>query len=70
MTRRYHYAETKAQKQANWLARFTDALLARHPQLAGRVDWDAAKHYCFGGTSVAEAVDQYSLARNLQERKA
>lgn len=67
---RPHYAETKAQRQANWLAQFTDALLTRHPKLAGRIDWDAAKHYYFGGVSVTEAVDQYSLARNLPEPKA
>lgn len=66
MTRR-HYGETKAQRQADWLARFADALLTKYPQLSGRVDWDAAKHYYFGGATVTQAVEQYALARNLPE---
>lgn len=69
MTRKTHYGETKAQRQADWLARFTEALLTRHPQLSGRVDWDAAHHYFFAGTPVVEAVDQYCLARNIPEPK-
>lgn len=69
MTRR-HYGQTKAQRQADWLAQFTDALLTRHPRLAGRIDWDAARYYFLYGTPVAEAVDQYCLARNIPESKA
>lgn len=63
-----HYAETKAQRQANWLARFADALETAAPQVAGRIDWDAAKHYYFSGTPVPTAVEQYMLARNIKER--
>jgi hypothetical protein len=40
-----HYGQTKAQRQADWLAQFTDMLLARVPRLAGRIDWDAARYY-------------------------
>jgi hypothetical protein len=47
------------------LAAFTDALLTRVPRLAGRIDWDAAKHYYFSGVSVADAVDQYIIARDI-----
>jgi hypothetical protein len=64
MTR--HYGQTKAQRQADWLAQFTDALLTRVPRLAGRIDWDAAKHYYFSGTDVNAAVDQYIIARNIE----
>ena len=63
---RKHYGETKAQRQADWLARFSDTLMTRAPQLAGRVDWDAAKHYYFSGTPVPDAVDQYCVARNIE----
>lgn len=61
-----HYGETKAQRQADWLARFCDALLTRAPQLTGKIDWDAAKFYFFGGASVQDAVDQYCIARNIE----
>ena len=55
-----HYAQTKAQRQAEWLARFSDALLARRPE------WPAALHYYFSGTDVTDAVDQYCIARNIE----
>ena len=61
-----HYGQTKAQRQADWLAQFTDALLTRVPRLAGRIDWDAARFYYLHGTLVADAVDQYIIARNIE----
>lgn len=63
---RRHFGQTKAQRQADWLAQFTDALLTRVPRLAGRIDWDAAKHYYFSGATVAQAVDQYIIARSIE----
>lgn len=48
---------TKADRQAQWMVAFSDALLAKHPRLAGRIDWDAAKYYYLYGTDVADAVD-------------
>ena len=62
---RLHYGQTKAQRQADWLARFSDALLTRAPNLSERIDWDAAKYYCFSGMDVSAAVDQYCIARNI-----
>jgi hypothetical protein len=58
--------KTKAQRQADWLAQFTDMLLTRVPRLAGRIDWDAANFYYLYGTPVADAVDQYIIARNIE----
>ena len=57
---------TKADRQAQWMVAFSDMLLARHPRLAGRIDWDAAKYYYLYGTDVSDAVDQYILARNVE----
>ena len=57
---------TKADRQAQWMIAFSDMLLARHPRLAGRIDWDAAKYYYLYGTPVADAVDQYIIARNIE----
>jgi hypothetical protein len=47
------------------MAKFAELLLAKHPRLAGRIDWDAAKYYYLYGTAVADAVDQYIIARNI-----
>lgn len=60
-----HYGQTKAARQAEWLAQFSDALTARVPALAGRIEWPAALHYYHSGATVADAVDQYCLARNI-----
>ena len=57
---------TKADRQAQWMVAFSDMLLARHPRLAGRIDWDAAKYYYLYGTDVSDAVDQYIIARNIE----
>lgn len=57
---------TKADRQAQWMVAFSDALLARVPRLAGRIDWDAARYYYLYGTPVSEAVDQYIIARNIE----
>ena len=61
-----HFALTKAQQQADWLARFSDALITLEPSRAGRIDWDSAKHFFFNGMSVFDAVNQY--VRNRQEQ--
>lgn len=47
------------------MVKFAELLLAKHPRLAGRIDWDAAKYYYLYGTDVADAVDQYIIARNI-----
>ena len=60
-----HFAQTKAQRQADWLTRFTDAVVTLEPRHAGRIDWDTAKHLFFSGMSVSDAADQY--VRNRQE---
>ena len=58
--------KTKAQAQADWYGKFTEALVSHHPELAGRIDWDAAKYYFLYGTPVSEAVDQYCIARGIE----
>ena len=60
-----HFAQTKAQQQADWLARFSDAVVTLEPRHVGRIDWDTAKHLFFSGMSVSEAAGQY--VRNRQE---
>lgn len=61
-----HYGLTKAQRQAEWLSQFSDALLTRAPALSGRIEWPSALHYYFSGVSVPDAVDQYCTARNIE----
>lgn len=64
---RKHFGQTKAQRQAEWLASFNDALVTLHPRLTGRIDWNAALHYYFSGKTVDDAVMQYCIARNIDE---
>jgi hypothetical protein len=58
---------TKAQRQAEWLATFFDLLTARHPALAGRIEWPAALHYYYSGMTLTDAVDSYCRARNIEQ---
>ena len=57
--------KTKADRQTAYMVAFAELLLAKHPRLAGRIDWDAARYYYLHGTPVADAVDQYIIARNI-----
>lgn len=61
-----HYAETKAQKQADWLARFSDAVTAFEPRHAGRIDWPTAVHLFFSGMTPTEAAHLYVENRKEQ----
>ena len=63
--RKIHFGQSKADRQADYLARFSDALLTRAPRLAGRIDWPSAQHYFFSGTPVEDAVNSYLIARNV-----
>lgn len=58
-----HYAETKAERQADWLARFSDAVLTIDARHAGRIDWPSAKHFYFEGLAVDEAAARYTANR-------
>lgn len=53
-------------QQAEWLAWFVQALLARHPRLSGHIDLDAARNYFFSGTPIDRAVVEYCIARNIE----
>jgi hypothetical protein len=57
--------KTKADRQADYMAKFAELLLAKHPRLAGHIEWGAAKYYYLYGTPVSDAVDQYIIARNI-----
>jgi len=58
--------KTKADRQTAYMVAFAELLLAKCPRLAGHIDWDAAKYYYLYGTDVADAVDQYIIARNIE----
>lgn len=62
-----HFAQTKAERQADWLARFSDAVVTLDPRHAGRIDWDTAKHLYFSGMTFADAAAQYVRNRSTQE---
>lgn len=61
-----HFAMTKAARQAEWLAQFSDLLTTRKPDLSGRIEWPSALHYFHSGKTPQDAVDQYCIARNIE----
>ena len=54
-----HYGQTKAQRQADWMARFSDAVITLEPRHAGKIDWNSAQHFYFSGLDAAEAAQKY-----------
>jgi len=67
LTMKRHYAQTKAQRQAEWLAAFNDIVITRRPALSGRIEWPAALHYFYSGLTPQDAADSYCIARNIGE---
>lgn len=63
MKRTTHYGETKAQKRADWMARFSDAVVTLDRRHAGRIDWDTAAHLYNIGADPANAATQYTTNR-------
>ena len=62
-----HYAETKAQRQANWLSQFSDAVVSLAPKHAGRIEWPSALHFYHQGLNAVEAAQLYVRNRETQE---
>ena len=61
-----HYGETKAARQAAWLARFNDIVTTRAPGLSGRIEWPTAIHQYNSGRTPEAAADEYCIARNIE----
>ena len=61
---RQHYGETKAQRQADWLARFSDAVVTAKPKHAGRIEWPSALHFYHQGMTPADAAALYISNRS------
>jgi hypothetical protein len=61
-----HYAQTKAQRQAEWLAAFNDIIVTRNPALSGRIEWASALYYFHSGMTPNDAADSYCVARNIE----
>ena len=62
-----HYAETKAQRQAQWLSQFSDAVVTAEPKHAGRIEWPSALHFFHQGMNPVEAAQLYVRNRQTQE---
>lgn len=65
MRKNFHYAQSRAEKQADWLARFEDAVVTAEPAHRGRIEWDAAKYLHSTGMTPAEAADRYVYNRRI-----
>lgn len=55
-----HYGETKAQRQANWLAAFADAVLSIDEKHSGRIEWPSALHFFHQGMAPGDAAKLYT----------
>ena len=51
--------QTKAQRQARYLAEFADAVTAIDPSQSGRIEWPTALHFYFTGVPIADAAARY-----------
>ena len=54
-----HYGQTKAQRQADWLAAFSDAVITADARHAGRIEWPTALHLFHQGLAPADAAARY-----------
>lgn len=63
---RSHYGQTKAARQADWLARFNDIVTTRAPAVSGRIEWPSAIYLYNAGKTPADAADEYCIARNIE----
>lgn len=59
-----NYGETKAQRQARYLAEFADAVVTANPAHAGQIEWPSALNFYFTGVPVADAAAKYLENRN------
>ena len=57
--RRFHYGETKAQKQSEWMDLFNQAVVEQDAKHAGRIEWATATHLFNLGMSAVDAARQY-----------
>lgn len=58
-----HVGFTKAQRQAEWLAAFSDAVVTLDARHAGRIDWATAQHFYFTGLEARVAAERYVASR-------
>jgi hypothetical protein len=54
---------TKAQRQAEWLAAFSQLVTTADPRHAGRIEWPDALHFYFTGLAPADAAGHYLETR-------
>lgn len=59
MKRNFHFAETKAQKQASWMQAFNDQVCSIEPKHSGRIEWPSAQHFYNTGLDAVTAAIQY-----------
>lgn len=50
----------KAQQRAIWMADYEDKLVAKCPEMRGKVDWDTAIYFFLSGKTTDEAVATFT----------
>jgi hypothetical protein len=58
-------SSTAAIRKADWMARFSDAVVALAPQHAGRIVWADATHLFNSGYTPGHAAERYVAAQKV-----
>lgn len=59
MTMKTYEMKRKEKVRAAWMAEFQRRVVAAKPELAGRIDWNAATYYYNGGYTVDVAAAKF-----------
>jgi len=66
MTWRNRQARIPSRERAAWLREFEAAVVARRPDLAGRIEWPSALYYHGHGIEPLAAAAAYLAAREVK----
>lgn len=57
--RKTYFGQTKAQREADWKAQFSDLVVTLDAKHAGKIEWSSADHFYFQGLTPREAAETY-----------
>lgn len=57
--RKTYFGQTKAQREADWKAQFSDLVVTLDAKHAGKIEWSSATHFYHQGMTPREAAETY-----------
>lgn len=57
--RKTYFGQTKAQREADWKAQFSDLVVTLDAKHAGKIEWASATHFYHQGMTPREAAEIY-----------